>query len=365
MPATSIPRFVEDDGTEIFDDAFPISGTGPGEESGLGPPFSELPKPPAPYTPGWRFTVQSHRNPPPTPVTPRSLTNEKSDRRERHLLSVVDRCVLHPPLPGEMEDNTVTLEIVNLLQAGDTSHSQVFTVRVLSATPASMAAAALHLPPDDNKLVAKLYDPLYLDDDDGYINPFHCVDRHYTHEANTYERLAEFQGSKIPRFYGSYSLTLSVDSERSRAVRMILIEYVQGTIMSAVKPEDFPQSTRQKILRSIVDLESLIYEKDIFLKDLYPRNVILRPSDPTQVVFIDFGKLYFDRGPDEWWFKKSEWFLGQYISPILRWKKENAMGWFEGWIDWDWDSWIKEEFAHTVATITPEMRKRWNWDDEN
>lgn len=29
---------------------------------------------------------------------------------------------------------------------------------------------------------------------------------------------------------------------------------------------------------------------------------------------------------------------------------------FREWIDWEWDFWLEAEFAHTVATITPEIR---------
>jgi hypothetical protein len=63
------------------------------------------------------------------------------------------------------------------------------------------------LPPKGTRLVAKVYDPLYFNDSEGYLNPFLCMDRSYTHEANAYMALNEFQGQWIPRYYGSYSLT--------------------------------------------------------------------------------------------------------------------------------------------------------------
>ncbi|PTU19128.1 hypothetical protein P175DRAFT_0440763 [Aspergillus ochraceoroseus IBT 24754] len=42
------------------------------------------------------------------------------------------------------------------------------------------------LPQEGTRLVAKIYDPLYFNDDEGYLNPFLCMDKYYTHEANAY-----------------------------------------------------------------------------------------------------------------------------------------------------------------------------------
>jgi hypothetical protein len=40
-------------------------------------------------------------------------------------------------------------------------------------------------------LIAKIYDLLYFDDDEGHLNPFLCVDKYYTYEANAYMALSE------------------------------------------------------------------------------------------------------------------------------------------------------------------------------
>lgn len=89
------------------------------------------------------------------------------------------------------------------------------------------------------------------------------MDKYYTHEANTYMVLDELQGQQIPRYYGSYSLSLTVDSSRTRTVRMILVEYIQGITGADVQPETLSQSARQRILMSIVDFESRIHEEDL------------------------------------------------------------------------------------------------------
>ncbi|KAJ0424718.1 hypothetical protein BJY00DRAFT_309135 [Aspergillus carlsbadensis] len=263
----------------------------------LEPPTTDLPKPAVPYTPGWQFTAKPHTPPSPTPVPFDQgccTRNSEADLVERRELGLMERCLKHPPLPGldecegeyegKGEDtDTVTLEIIDAIKVGDGHNSQ--------KTPNS---------------VAKLYDPLYFDDDCGYLNPFLCVDQDYTHESNAYMALAEFQGGFIPMYYGSHSVKLSVEldsgadvkdktesksvrtraqtrartrARTSRNVRMILIEYIPGIAMVDANPREYQQSVRQEIMKSIVNIESKVYEKDILLTDLEPRNVITQTRD--------------------------------------------------------------------------------------
>ena len=123
----------------------------------------------------------------------------------------------------------------------------------------------------EEKLVAKVYDPLYFHDDDGHINAFSCVDKHYTHEVHAYHTLAEVQGTFIPRFYGSFSLDIPCQNSAKRTVRLILIEYIPGLAMSQVNATRYPQDIRQQIMKAVVEFESSAYEKDIVLTDLSPR----------------------------------------------------------------------------------------------
>ncbi|KAL4965620.1 uncharacterized protein BDV14DRAFT_189453 [Aspergillus stella-maris] len=229
-------------------------------------------------TEGWRFWKCSHntrisaKGSEITLVTWKCCSNSESERLAREGLTPVDRCLKRPP---------------------------------------------------------KIYDPLYFNDDGGWLNPFLCMDRFYTHEANAYMALNEIQ------------------------VHMILIEHIQGLSMADASPAYYPQSLRQQIMKSIVDIDSRISEKDILLTDVEPRNVI---------VFVDLGHALFNRSRDYPRLKRLNNFLGHYISPLLRWNnvtRRNTVFPFSEWIDWDWDPWLEVEFAHTVQSITPEMRKRW------
>jgi hypothetical protein len=46
--------------------------------------------------------------------------------------------------------------------------------------------------------------------------------------------------------------------------------------------------------------------------------------------------------------------------PLLRWK--DSAKHFDEWVDWDWDSWLQQEFAWTESSITPEIRKVFAFD---
>ena len=198
------------------------------------------------------------------------------------------QCVEHPPAPGRDGDDTVSLQVLDHLSAGFNHEAQVFTVRVLETTSPL-------LPPKGTKLVAKLYDPLYYDDEVGALDPFVCLDWDYTHEVEAYAILRNLQGHRIPKYYGSYSLTLPVDGEHTRNVRMILIEHIPGLIMEDANPEFFDQSIRQDLMRSIVNLESELHERNVSIMGLEPRKITLTSptSDQPQVMFVDLGATFF------------------------------------------------------------------------
>jgi hypothetical protein len=119
----------------------------------------------------------------------------------------------------------------------------VFTVELCGQS-------GIYLKIPQSTLVAKVFDPLYFDDDDGYLDPFRAMDQFYTHEAGTYQALKELQGQGISHYYGSYpiSLPLPGKSHGNREVRMVLLEYIQGIPMSRVRPEQLSKASRQRII---------------------------------------------------------------------------------------------------------------------
>ncbi|CAN6674725.1 hypothetical protein TRVA0_062S00474 [Trichomonascus vanleenenianus] len=275
-------------------------------------------------------------------------------RQESRNLSKFERYPRHPPLAGKFGSGTVDLKFLYPIRVGPNSHTQVFMVE---------AQSDLDRVKRGQILVAKAYDPVFMDDEGGFLDSFHMADEHYTHEVLAYEKLSEFQGGPIPKFYGSFSLDVPTPNERTREVRLILLEYTPGNSMQVLNAESFLQKDRQQMMKSVVDFEGSVYQRDIALSDLKPEHVIV--TDPSYsrerpLVFVDFGFAIFDRILDDRIARYGpEPFLGQYISPILRWGVggEDFACRFDDWIDWEWQRWLESEYAHTVPSITSKMRE--------
>ena len=108
-----------------------------------------------------------------------------------------------------------------------------------------------------------------------------------THEAGAYAKLLDMEGTRIPKYYGSYTLHLPVVLENpqtearkttaTRLIRLVLIDLVPGITVSSIKSpkETFSQADRQYIVKALVDFDSDLYARDMIHDDFYPRNVII------------------------------------------------------------------------------------------
>ncbi|KAE8356783.1 hypothetical protein BDV28DRAFT_163784 [Aspergillus coremiiformis] len=281
---------------------------------------------PFPYKKGHKLRILSHITPAPTPVTRNCCRNGPARREERKQLTPLQRCIKNPPLPGNPGSHSADLEILDALKLGDYHNAQVF-IAEMHETGA---------PNQKKKVVVKAYDPLYFDDLNGYLDPFRCVDKQYTHEAHAYNLLADLQGNLIPTFHGSFSLELPVPGGAMRIVRLIVVEYIPGLSMQQAHPADYSVCRRQQMMKWVVDFESRAFERDIVLTDLCPRNVML--PDPSEwldrrIVFLDFGGAIFGRRLDGPVSVPLNLLLGVYISPLVRWTPSMAHP-FGDWIDW-------------------------------
>lgn len=317
------------------------------------------PKPPLPYLTGQKLVLRSHTPPSPTVGSCALNPITANERESKHPL---ERCLLHPPLPGSDRRHAVLMEITATIRVGDDQCAQLAAVQVLNVTPTT-----IHGLPTNQTLVAKLYDPLYFDHEQDDADPFLCVDRDYSHETAAYTALSKLQGTVIPKYYGSYSLEIPVDATNKRFVRLILIESIPGTSMQQLDPVGFSQLERQIIMKAVIDAESLIYAHDVQHKDIHPRNIIVlgnfEPSHSRKVVLIDFGKSIVGRSrfPEDP-MEERQYLQGIPITPLLRW---NEAWWpylqtsFGAWIDWDWQPWLGYNYASTSASITEKMRSVW------
>ena len=235
-------------------------------------PFDER-KPRVPYAKGWRFTAQQHNPPPPIQIKPSVGCTFKSmdEAQKMEELHPFEQCRQYPPLPGSCGSSSLELQVHETIRIGDHHNSQVVLVEVLTANSIKGLSPGQYA-------VAKLYDPMYIDDDGFYINPFLAADKLYTHEAAAYMALSDLQGSVIPQYYGSYSLDIPIpleSTEDKRSVRLIIIELIPGSSMQNTDPNQFSQETRQNIMEFLIEFESLVYSRNILLRDLHPRNVMV------------------------------------------------------------------------------------------
>lgn len=150
---------------------------------------------------------------------------------------------------------------------------------------------------------------------------------------------------------------------KTRTVRLVLIEYISGSSMLELRPQDFTQLERKQIIRHIIDGESAMYTRDVRFGDPYPGNIIVEQDISSKeirikrIVLLDFGMNILPRhwidDPEE----ERKLLPGTYISPLLRWHEVWGLErGFSDWIDWDYLPWLRTQYAHTAPSITPYMK---------
>lgn len=126
--------------------------------------------------------------------------------------------------------------------------------------------------------------------------------------------------------------------------------------MQKTDPDQFPQENRQNIMKFLVEFETLVYSRDILLRDLHPRNVMV--TTDGHVVVIDFADADIGWGAlsAQSLFNSFQFHRDNYVPPLVRWHEDqNLEDEFYDWIDWDWQPWLQKEFADTAESITPGM----------
>ncbi|OBT95418.1 hypothetical protein VE01_05232 [Pseudogymnoascus verrucosus] len=297
-------------------------------------------KPELPYAIGSCLKAHPHTpQPPDNDITPGDEFDYGNERMEHesHTVDPLHRCLLHPPWPGKTEAGVVEFKVVDWVQAGDPNNSQVVAVRILNST--------LDLPTDVD-LLAKIYDPLYFDYLHYHTNIFQYLDFCYRRETAAYRQLTDLQGNIIPKYYGSFTMSLPGDGKISRHVRMILLEIVPGLSMDKLSPSGFKQAERQEMMKAIVDSERAVYAHKVINGDMHPRNILF-PPDPLdrgcRAVIVDFGISRIIPNVQK------EYPLPGVTRTAPPFHCVDTYNFFE-WVDWDWDAWINEVYADIKGT---------------
>lgn len=192
-------------------------------------------KPRIPCTRGWRFTIPQHVPPPPIqrpPFAGRKF-DSKAESRKMEQLHPIERCLQFPHCRAHMAQFSLELQVHDTVRVGNCHSAQVVEVEVLTENPPVDGLS------QGQHVVAKLYDPMYIDDDEFYVNPFLVADKGYAHETAAYGALYDLQGSAIPRYHGSYSLDIA-ESQSSEVSDSSWLNIYQGCQCNKLIPTGSP-----------------------------------------------------------------------------------------------------------------------------
>lgn len=138
----------------------------------------------------------------------------------------------------------VTFDVIHGIRVGENHWAQILAVRVVNASPSYPIATE-----GITTAVARLYDPLYFDHTDDGVDPFLLAKYHIIHELPT-------------------------DESSSHIVRLVLIECIPGSSTQELRSRGFSQPEREQIIKYIIEAESNIYTKHVFLRDLTPKKCL-------------------------------------------------------------------------------------------
>ena len=156
----------------------------------------------------------------------------------------------------------------------------VWTARVQGNSSPAGATTTLHAT-YPQELVAKIYDPVFFDDDETmWSDPFILSDHTISCEVEAYRRLEPLQGTEVPRFYGHF--VAAVPGQQGRTVYILLLENVPGRDLRVIVPPDVTESVCAKhkdaIIVAALHLYFNVLAYGVEQLDMHSRNVILRPQ---------------------------------------------------------------------------------------
>lgn len=343
-------------------------------------------KPPIPYEVGSQLTAVAFD-------PPKGLLKDPEDwfiqakgqvREDLQNLSPLRACLQHPPAEGILGALSVQLRILEHIRVSDLKNSQILKVEasMVGDAPSPDSShrysnGAPVTPPQSGTIVAaKLYDPLYVDLDDCWPDPFHNCDAALSLETEAYRNyLRPLYGTYVPHFYGSYTINVPVPHDtqfwlsnfekdqmegprtRTRPVRAILYEYIPGiSLDSAMEDQIFNQLQRKEIMRALITADSKMRQLDVLIeRDFMPRNVVVTSAEegqPADIRLIDFGAAQCGiRRQREAHAPTTD---PEPISEIIeRWRDYDDSKWeapsdlrypFLDLVDWEWDKWLRHEY---------------------
>ena len=195
---------------------------------------------------------------------------------ERYNKSIAERVAI-PFTPPAV---SITLE--KRLDSSTRRVPHAWTARVKGSSSHAGATTSMTRTTYPPLLVAKIYDPVFFDDDETqWDDPFVLRDLTISCEVEAYRRLGPLQGTEVPRFYGYFAAALP--AQHGRTVYIILLEEVLGRDLRVIVPPDVAENVCAKHKNAIIDAALRLYFDvlacGVNQRDMQSRNVILRPQE--------------------------------------------------------------------------------------
>ncbi|XP_006454958.1 hypothetical protein AGABI2DRAFT_114728 [Agaricus bisporus var. bisporus H97] len=280
---------------------------------------------------------------------------ERGEHRVVKLNELYEKSIAERPvLPSTPPAMTITLE--KRLNSSTRRIPHVWTAHVQGNTSqngATMKTAETVYPP---MLVAKIFDPVFLDEDEAYYSDaFLARDRSVYSEVKAYEKLKHLQGTLLAQFYGLFTATLP--AQHNRTVHVILLEEVPGMDLRLLLPPKVAERVcsrhREAIFDRVLNLYLDLCDCGVNQHDMHPRNVILRPQehvvpgtrfcntddcpltlqidcDDFHLVMIDFECVEFE---EEDFFAEMRAYRQRDLDELKVQCREE--GWLEGEMQWN------------------------------
>ncbi|KAI6369437.1 hypothetical protein MCOR25_004397 [Pyricularia grisea] len=262
----------------------------------------KLPKPEYPYRAGTILQIRRHIPPPPRGVyyrrnrqkPPKSIFLQGG----QELVATTAGSDVDDPeaREGKSLSDVDELQIIEKIRGGIGYAAQLVVCRRQGS---------------DETCVAKFFDPLYANGSTRYraddphswgIN----MDLDYSNEAACYQELnPSLGGSVVPRYYGSWTTTFPIETDKGPAIRvvaLILLEHIHGVSLHKAELKHLSPAQCLDITARILHCETLICSRGVEHLDLAPRNILVcdvhlagtQPQDPgsgpPRVVILDFAR---------------------------------------------------------------------------
>lgn len=309
-------------------------------------------KPALPYDPGLVLEAQACAPPPPPPPPFFGTTAKGQVEHDIEHLPPLEACLRHPPPGGSLRHERVRLEVKRQVRVRDLVSAQLMQVRILDRR-GRKAQSELPDPANSTAIVAKLYDPLYSDWENGRLDPFQSSDHAFAAETKAYLHLKQVYGSLVPRYFGSYSVEVPVPGDNTihtRPVRAILYEYISGSPLDEIEADNYSTSQRKAIMTAVINAYSILTQMDVAPLDFHPRNIILvsaNEGEKAEVRLIDFGMAWSgERMERDGYVPKPE--LEPRVDIVEHWYDKtmrDSMRDFAWLVDWPWNEWLVEEYG--------------------